>query len=83
MNYHKLFKVLEYIENNSMCSIKDIQKHTNMGKSHIYNIIDFSFNNALIHIRVNMNTKKFMLLDKGKQVLNLLYELNQLINEEE
>jgi len=75
-----LYKVLNYISNNPMCSIKDIRKdNPDSSLRQIYRIVDICFINALIHQRVNHNVKKYIIIDKGVETMNILHDLNQLV----
>ena len=82
INLNKLYKILDFISNNNLCTVKDIMSQLNISESTTRRHIDFAHSKALIHIRNGSNrVKSFMLLDKGVDFCNHFFEVRQLIGD--
>ena len=79
MNINNIYKILSFLEKKDFDSINDLSLNTGLSKTVVHRTLKYCYENMLL-LEFNKNNKNYYsLTDKGKEVIDIIYNLNQLI----
>ncbi len=77
MKINNIYKILTYLEKKEFESINDLILNTSLSQSVVHRTLKYCSNNSIL-LEFNKNGKNnYSLTDKGKEVIDIIYNLNQ------
>jgi len=80
MNINNIYKILSFLEKKDFDSINDLSLNTGLSKTVVHRTLKYCSNNMLLfETTIKNNKNHYTITDKGKEVIDIIYNLNQLI----